>query len=166
MFGFFLSSLYILTFGLASLETTANPYILSMGDEQTATRRLNLAQSFNPVGSLLGMFVASKFILISLDSDIRNEAGNLVFNTLLIAEKATIRTHDLAIIRNPYVILGIVVFIMFAIIAFAKMPVRQNANHSVHPMLSFRRLIKNMKYREGVIAQVFYVGFPQKLYKH
>ena len=158
MFGFFLGSLYILTFGLAFLETTANPYILSMGNERTATRRLNLAQSFNPVGSLLGMFVASKFILVSLESDIRNEAGDLVFDTLSIVEKATIRTHDLAIIRDPYVILGIVVFVMFAIIAFAKMPEHKNADSSTKAMDSFWRLIKNMKYREGVIAQVFYVA--------
>ncbi len=57
-FGFFLVSLYVLTFGLAFLETTANPFILSLGSEKTATRRLNLAQSFNPMGSLLGMFIA------------------------------------------------------------------------------------------------------------
>lgn len=57
-FGFFLLSLYILTFGLAFLETTANPFILSMGNPKTATRRLNLAQAFNPIGSLMGMFVA------------------------------------------------------------------------------------------------------------
>ncbi len=158
MFGFFLGSLYILTFGLAFLETTANPYILSMGDEETATRRLNLAQAFNPIGSLLGMFVASKFILISLDSDIRDEAGNLVFTTLNAAEKAVIRTHDLAVIRDPYVILGFVVILMFAIIAFAKMPVRKNADHTGKAMDSFKRLIKNVKYREGVIAQVFYVA--------
>ena len=158
MFGFFLVSLYILTFGLAFLETTANPYILSMGDEKTATRRLNLAQSFNPVGSLFGMFVASSFILTALESDVRNEAGNLVFNTLSTAEKAAIRTNDLAIIRDPYVILGFVVILMFIIIAISKMPARKNADHSVHPMISFRRLIKNLKYREGVIAQVFYVA--------
>ncbi|MCK5764773.1 MAG: L-fucose:H+ symporter permease [Bacteroidales bacterium] len=158
MFGFFLVSLYILTFGLAFLETTANPYILSMGDEKTATRRLNLAQSFNPVGSLFGMFVASSFILTALESDVRNEAGDLVFNTLSTAEKAAIRTNDLAIIRDPYVILGFVVILMFIIIAISKMPVRKNADHSVHPMISFRRLIKNLKYREGVIAQVFYVA--------
>src|SRR5690606_30897019 len=60
-FGFFLIALYVLTFGLAFLETTANPYILSMGDEETATQRLNLAQAFNPLGSLLGMFIASNF---------------------------------------------------------------------------------------------------------
>ena len=158
MFGFFLVSLYILTFGLAFLETTANPYILSMGDEQTATRRLNLAQSFNPIGSLFGMFVASKFILTSLESDVRNEAGDLVFNTLSTAEKAVIRTNDLAIIRDPYVMLGFVVVLMFIIIAVSKMPVRKYANHSIHALDSFKRLIKNLKYREGVIAQVFYVA--------
>lgn len=158
MFGFFLVSLYILTFGLAFLETTANPYILSMGDEETATRRLNLAQAFNPMGSLLGMFVASKFILASLESDVRDAAGNLVFNTLGVAEKAAIRTHDLAIIRNPYVILGFVVLLMFVVIALAKMPVRKDADHTIRAIDSFKRLIKNIKYREGVIAQVFYVA--------
>jgi FHS family L-fucose permease-like MFS transporter len=158
MFGFFLGSLYILTFGLAFLETTANPYILSMGSEETATRRLNLAQSFNPVGSLFGMYVASKFILTSLDSDIRNVAGDLVFDTLSNAEKAVIRTHDLAIIRDPYVMLGFVVLVILVVIAMAKMPVRQNADHSVQAKTTFGRLIKNPKYREGVIAQVFYVA--------
>jgi FHS family L-fucose permease-like MFS transporter len=58
-FNIFLVGFYILTFGLAFLETSANPYILSMGDEQTATRRLNLAQAFNPIGSLTGMVVAA-----------------------------------------------------------------------------------------------------------
>ncbi len=158
IFGFFLGSLYILTFGLAFLETTANPYILSMGDEETATRRLNLAQSFNPMGSILGMFVASKVILSALDSDKRDAAGNLIFDTLDAAGKAVVRTHDLAIIRNPYVILGFVVIAMFVVIALYKMPKRAEADHSIHAMDSFKNLIKNIKYREGVIAQVFYVG--------
>ena len=65
-FNLFLAALYILTFGLAFLETTANPYILSMGPAETATRRLNLAQAFNPIGSLSGMTVASIFILSNL----------------------------------------------------------------------------------------------------
>jgi len=158
MFGFFLVSLYILTFGLAFLETTANPYILSMGDEETATRRLDFAQSFNPVGSLLGMFVASQFILSSLQSDVRDASGELIFNTLSTVEKAAIRTHDLAVIRDPYVILGFVVIAMFVLIAIYKMPVTQKTDSSVHPIESFKRLIKNVKYREGVIAQVFYVA--------
>ncbi len=158
VFGFFLVSLYILTFGLAFLETTANPYILSMGDEETATRRLNLAQSFNPMGSILGMFVASKVILSALDSDKRDAAGKLIFETLNAAEKAVVRTHDLGIIRNPYVILGFVVIAMLVVIALYKMPKRAEADHEIHAMDSFKNLINNIKYREGVIAQVFYVG--------
>lgn len=158
IFGFFLVSLYILTFGLAFLETTANPYILSMGAPETATRRLNLAQSFNPMGSLLGMFVASNFILSSLESDKRDAAGELIYTTLGEAEKAAIRTHDLAVIRDPYIILGFVVIAMFIVIFLAKMPKRAGADHTIKTSDTFKRLLKNVKYREGVIAQVFYVG--------
>lgn len=158
-FTFFLLSLYILTFGLAFLETTANPYILSMGDPQTATRRLNLAQAFNPLGSITGMFVASQIVLTSLDSDKRDAAGNLIFQTLSEAEKAVVRTHDLEIIRNPYVILGCVVIVMFIIIGLYNMP-KTHTEESTRISFreSFQRLSRNEKYREGVIAQVFYVG--------
>ncbi len=157
MFGFFLVALYILTFGLAFLETTANPYILSMGSEKTSTRRLNLAQSFNPMGSLMGMFVASRFILSRLQSDERDAAGNLIFPTLSEAEKAAIRTNDLMVIRNPYVMLGVVVLIMLIIIALYNMPQNKSSVTSKASEV-FKRLFKNKKYREGVIAQVFYVG--------
>lgn len=158
-FSFFLLSLYILTFGLAFLETTANPYIISMGDEATSTRRLNFAQSFNPLGSLLGMFVASNYVLTSLDSERRDAAGNLLFPTLSEAEKAVIRTHDLAIIRNPYVIIGGVVLLMFVIIALVRMPVTQTAERSsIRAADAAKRLLKNRNYREGVIAQFFYVA--------
>jgi MFS transporter, FHS family, L-fucose permease len=154
MFGFFLFSLYILTFGLAFLETIANPYILSMGDPSNATRRLNLAQSFNPLGSILGMTVASNYILNSLDSE---KVGAAVFPTLSEAEKAIIRTHDLGIIRNPYVILGLFVLIMFLVILIVKLPKTEHRG-KIHVGDSFRRLFKNKHYMEGVFAQVFYVG--------
>ena len=157
-FGFFLGSLYILTFGLAFLETTASPYILSMGDQRTATQRLNLAQAFNPIGSLFGMFVASKFILVALDSDKRNEAGELIFKTLDEAQKTIIRTHDLSIIRNPYVILGFVVIAMLILIAVTKMPKRTKSTSYSSATESFKRLFKNGKYKEGVLAQLFYVA--------
>lgn len=159
-FHFFLISLYILTFGLAFLETTANPYILAMGDPQTATRRLNFAQSFNPLGSITGMFVASQLVLTNLESDKRDAAGNLIFHTLSETEKMGIRTHDLAEIRDPYVALGFVVVAVFVIIALYKMPAVKVEESDTK--LSFKeavsRLIKKPKYREGVIAQVFYVG--------
>lgn len=68
----FLLAYLIMTCGLSFLETTANPYVLSMGDESTATRRLNLAQAFNPMGSILGMFVASMIILVNLNGTSEN----------------------------------------------------------------------------------------------
>ena len=65
-FWLFISGLYILTFGLAFLETTANPFILSMGPEKTSTLRLNLAQAFNPIGSLGGAFIAASFVMTNV----------------------------------------------------------------------------------------------------
>ena len=75
-FNLFLVALFVLTIGLAFLETTANPYILALGPRETATRRLNLAQAFNPIGSLTGMVVASTFILSNLQvEDFRADIG-------------------------------------------------------------------------------------------
>lgn len=157
-FLFFCLSLYILTFGLAFLETTANPFILSLGSKESATRRLNLSQAFNPLGSLLGMAVASTIVLPSLLSDQRNSAGETFFHTLSEAEKANIRLHDLAVIRNPYVILGIVVLIIFLIIAFKKMPQTDASVQQDKAINTVKRLWKNKVYREGVVTQVFYVA--------
>ena len=160
-FTFFCFSLYILTFGLAFLETTANPFILSLGSKETSTRRLNLAQAFNPVGSLSGMAVASLIVLPALWSDRRNEAGEIIFGTLSESEKAGIRLHDLAIIRDPYVALGIVVLIVFLIVALKKMPAIAGTGEqgaSAPAAHSLRRLWHNRHYREGVLAQMFYVA--------
>ncbi len=157
-FSFFCISLYILTFGLAFLETTANPLILSMGTKETATRRLNLAQTFNPMGSLIGMAVASQIVLPQLISDRRNEAGEIIFSTLSEAEKAGIRLHDLAVIRNPYVAIGLVVLVMFLFIAFTKVPDNQDKSKMPDFCVCIKRLWRNVLYREGVMAQMFYVG--------
>lgn len=161
-FAFFCLSLYILTFGLAFLETTANPFILSLGDKETSTRRLNMAQAFNPVGSLSGMAIASFIVLPNLISDKRDAAGEVIFGTLSEAEKAGIRLHDLAVIRDPYVALGLVVLCVFVIIALTKMPtVREDEKveggaHTVKQTLS--NLWNNAVYREGVFSQMCYVG--------
>mgnify|MGYP002509465920 CR=1 FL=1 len=157
-FKFFCLSLYILTFGLAFLETTANPFILSLGSKETSTRRLNLAQAFNPMGSLSGMAVASLVVLPSLWSDRRNEAGETIFHTLSEAEKADIRVHDLAEIRDPYVMLGIVVLVMFIIIAIKKMPQTSANVQQDSASATLKRLWNNTIYREGVMAQIFYVA--------
>lgn len=160
-FTFFCFSLYILTFGLAFLETTANPFILSLGSKETSTRRLNLAQAFNPVGSLSGMAIASLIVLPALWSDRRNEAGEIIFGTLSESEKAGIRLHDLAVIRDPYVALGIVVLIVFLIVALKKMPAIAGTGEqgaSAPASHSLRRLWHNRHYCEGVLAQMFYVA--------
>ncbi len=157
-FLFFCLSLYILTFGLAFLETTANPFILSLGSKETSTRRLNLAQAFNPMGSLSGMAVASLIVLPSLWSDRRDEAGKIIFETLSEAEKADIRLHDLEVIRNPYVILGVVVVVMFLIIAMKKMTQTSADGKQASATTTLSRLWHNSVYREGVVAQMFYVA--------
>ena len=162
-FTFFCVSLYVLTFGLAFLETTANPFILSLGDKATSTQRLNLAQAFNPMGSLCGMSVASFIVLPQLISDRRNAAGETFFNTLSEMEKADIRLHDLAVIRNPYVAIGIVVVVMLVVFAVSKMPKTDSEEkkaagltHTTRETLS--NLWHNSIYREGVMAQMFYVA--------
>ena len=162
-FLFFCLSLYILTFGLAFLETTANPFILSLGSKETSTRRLNLAQAFNPMGSLCGMSVASLIVLPQLISDKRDAAGQIIFPLLSEAEKADIRLHDLAVIRNPYVAIGLVVVCIFVIIALTKMPQTQSEeqkalDHVHSARLTLSNLWHNHIYREGVVTQMFYVA--------
>jgi MFS transporter, FHS family, L-fucose permease len=153
-FGFFLASLYILTFGLAFLETTANPFILAMGNPATSTRRLNLAQSFNPMGSLLGMLVAQLYVMSILKSD---DFTTQAYAALPAAEQAAIRTSDLSIISVPYIGLGILVLTIMVIIAMVKIPI-VHEHDEISLLKTFKILFKNRRYYEGVIAQAFYVG--------
>lgn len=157
-YGFFLAALYILTFGLAFLETTANPYILSMGPEATATQRLNLAQAFNPMGALAGLFVAKTFILNSLQSNNTDSNGQLLYDSLDAASKALVKSNDLMVIRNPYVILGLVVLAILVVIALVKMPENKDSNGKVDFGPTMKRLFKNRNFVEGTLAQMFYVG--------
>lgn len=154
LFPFFLASLYILTFGLAFLETTANPFILSLGHPETATRRLNLAQTFNPLGSLSGMLIAQLYIITLIKS---SDYSTSEYALLPAAEKAAIRTHDLGIISTPYIGLGIFIIIMFVLIAVVRIPQKEH-HESISIRESFRKLFSNKRYYEGVIAQMFYVG--------
>ena len=152
-FWFFCLGLYILTFGLAFLETAANPYALAMGAKETATQRLNLAQAFNPVGLIAGLFVAQQFVLKNLQSDDIQD-----FSALDEASKILIKTSDLLVIRDPYVILGLVLIGVFVLFVVSKMP--QSRDEGGMPKIgdTFAILAKNKKYVLGVIAQILYVG--------
>jgi len=153
MFYPFCVAFFIMTCGLSFLETSANPYILSMGDPSTATRRLNLAQSFNPMGSIIGILVARDFILAKM-----NKLGTDERATLAAQEFEKIKMEDLAIVRAPYVAIGIVLLVVFILIWITKMPKSKDGGGSLDLKGSFNRLMSNLRYRNGVIAQAFYVG--------
>ena len=149
----FLLAYFILTCGLSFLETSANPYILSMGTEETATRRLNLAQSFNPMGSLLGMYVAMNFIQAKLNPMETDERA------LLSGEEfEALKQSDLNILIGPYLVIGIVIAIMFAVIYMTKMPKNGDQSKEINFLPTLKRIFSIPRYREGVIAQFFYVG--------
>ena len=129
-YAFYLIAIYIMAGGCSVLETTANPYILSMGDPETATRRLNIAQAFNPIGSILGILLSKFFIL---------------------------RDISLYSVSGTYTALGFVLVIILVAMLFAKMPEgRDESEFSLRA--SFRRLVRDRIYRGGVVAQFFYVG--------
>lgn len=133
-YGFYLLSIYVLAGGCSILETTANPYILSMGAPETATRRLNIAQSLNPVGSITGIVLSQTFIL-----------SNISLNA----------------ISGTYMVLGFVLVAVLIAMVFAKMPVGSDGGGEgllKSTRESFGRLFKNKKYVFGVVAQFFYVG--------
>ena len=130
-YGFYLVAIYIMAGGCSVLETTANPYILSMGSPETATRRLNIAQSFNPIGSIIGILMSKYFILkdISLYS-----------------------------VSGTYASLGLVLIAILVAILFVKMPAGRDSGNKSGILASFGRLFRNRLYRYGVVAQFFYVG--------
>lgn len=149
----FLIAYFILTCGLSFLETSCNPYILSMGPEETATRRLNLAQAFNPIGALSGMYVAMEFIqrrLNPLDTAERARLSDSEFEA--------VRNADLAILIAPYLVIGIVILCMLILIRLTKMPKNGDKSGKIDFVPTLKRLLAVPRYREGVLVQFFYVG--------
>lgn len=149
----FLAAYFIMTCGLSFLETSANPYILTLGSEQTATRRLNFAQAFNPIGSLAGMWVAMNFIqakLHPMDSAQR---------ALLPQEEfEAVKASDLSVLIAPYLWIGLVIVCVFVLILVTKMPKGEENGGGIHFLASLKRIFSIKHYRTGVIAQFFYVG--------
>ena len=153
VYGFFLIAYFIMTCGLSFLETSCNPYILSMGSEETSTRRLNFAQCFNPIGSLMGMYVAMNFIQARLHPASTAERA-LLDDTGFEAMKQA----DLNVLTGPYWVVGIVIIVMFVLILVARMPKNADQDHDMHIGPVLGRLLHRPCYWEGVIAQFFYVG--------
>ncbi len=147
-----------MTSGLAFLETTANPYILALGPGEPAPRRLNFAQAFNPLGSLMGMFIAKDFILARL-----NPADEATRRTMASQDPeafTAITNADLGVIVQPYLLLGGAVFVVLLLFWFTRLPepVAPDENRDGGIWATLRRLIANGDYIRGVVAQAFYVG--------
>ncbi|MDD2559413.1 MAG: L-fucose:H+ symporter permease [Bacteroidales bacterium] len=152
-YGFYLFAIYVLAGGCSILETTANPYILSMGSPETATRRLNLAQAFNPLGSITGILLSQYFILAELNSAdatqrLQMDAGQLKL----------MQAGELNAVTYTYMGVGFVLFVILLIMIFSRMPKSFDSEKSIQLGSTFKRLIKNKLYSWGVVAQFFYVG--------
>ena len=130
-YAFYLVAIYIMASGCSVLETTANPYIMAMGSPETATRRLNIAQAFNPIGSILGILMSKFFIL--KDISLYSASGT-------------------------YMTLGLVLVGIMVIMLFARMPEGRDTGATSGVRASFRRLLANKTFVFGVVAQFFYVG--------
>jgi len=152
-YGFFLLALYILAGGLSILETSANPYILVMGPENTATRRLNLAQSFNPIGSIIGIYMSKVFILSKLNLAEATDRSSMDTETL-----QAIQSEELSGVMSAYVGVAIFLIFLWVVIKLTTMPKAIEAKEVGLLGSALKRLLNNKRYLMGVVAQFFYVG--------
>ena len=152
-YGFYLFAIYVLAGGCSILETTANPYILSMGSPETATRRLNLAQAFNPLGSITGILLSQYFILGELNSADATQRSQLGAEQLKLMQAG-----ELNAVTTTYMGVGFVLLVILLIMVFSRMPKNANNDKSLQLAATFKRLLKNKIYSWGVVAQFFYVG--------
>lgn len=153
MFYPFLLAYFIMTCGLSFLETSCNPYVYCMGSEETATRRLNLAQAFNPVGVLAGSYVAMHYVqarMSPIDSEKRMTLDEQQFEW--------VKEHDLGVLIQPYVYIGVFILLLLLLIWLTRMP-KISSTASKNPLRrTLSELIHTKNYREGVLAQFCYIG--------
>lgn len=153
VYGHFLAALFILAGGLSILETSSNPYIIAMGPEETGTRRLNLAQSFNPIGSISGVVLSKFFILSHLNLSSASERAQMS-----ASELQTIQSEELTSVMGTYVGVAVILIIVWLLVKFSKMPRASEVFAKVELGGSIKRLLKNRNYCFSVIAQFFYMG--------
>ena len=152
-FGFFLIALFVLAAGLSILETSANPFVIAMGPEASATQRLNLAQAFNPVGANVGVLLGAVLILPNITS----EAAKTIMSPEEIRES---QETDLALVLGPYLGIAAVLVLIWVLIFFRKMatPPEQSPEDEAVGGGALGRLWRNPHYRYGVGAQFFNVA--------
>ncbi|WP_018156994.1 L-fucose:H+ symporter permease [Demetria terragena] len=155
-YAFFLIAIFALAAGLSVLETSANPYVMSMGPEANATRRLNFAQSFNPPGTITGVLLAT-FVILPQQSD----ATESERDAMPASELSALQDQELGAVMTPYVGLAVLLVIIWLGIAFVKVPGITSGGREVSAQGSgglVRRLVANRHYSFGVVAQYFNVA--------
>ena len=151
-FWLFLTALYVIAIGLGFLETASNPYISILGARETASARLNLAQSFYGVGAILGPVIGGLFIFSGVE---HNPAA---LAAMPDAQRSAWRASEAAAVQGPYVAIGVAVCLLAVLIARTRFPPIErplSERSDVRPLwavLRHRRLVA------AVAAQFFYVG--------
>ncbi|MGL6194650.1 MAG: L-fucose:H+ symporter permease [Thermoguttaceae bacterium] len=152
----FLIAISVIFSGLSILETACNPYICALGPEETQTRRLNFAQSFNPLGSIMGVLLSQAFIMSQLTTLSAEDRAEMAVASP--EQLSKIQSGELFAVATPYIGVACVLAVLWFTIFFTKMPNLSETDKRVDLAGSWSRLLKNYHYVWGVIAQFFYVG--------
>jgi len=148
---FYIIAIYVLAGGCTVLETVANPYILSLGRNYgDSVFKLNLAQAFNPLGSITGILVGQALIM-----------NNLIFEGA--DTNPEIMHEQLDAITMLYCVIGEVLMVFLVALLFISMPVEGSlAFEGRRTLLNLReslfRVLRSRRFRGGVVAQFMYVG--------
>lgn len=152
---FFLTAIFVIAAGATFLETVANPYISVLGDKETATQRLNFAQSFNGLGAVVAPILGGKFILSGIEHSPEElvAMGQDSLNTYLQSEADTVKI--------PYLVIAAVVVVLLILFVVTKLPEgderEADDKHAVGVNFSFK-VFKHKHFLWAVISQFFYVG--------
>lgn len=152
---FFLVALFVIASGLSFLETSANPLIARLGPASSAARRLNLAQAFNPLGSITGIVIGSQFIL----SGVAHSPAEIA--AMSPDALAHWRAGEAAAVQLPYLSIGLGVLawaILIRLTPFPAIATRRDVEEGVGALDDFRALLGTPRILAGVVAQFFYVG--------
>ncbi len=151
-YALFLGALFVIACGLAFLETSANPLVTVLGPQEGAARRLNLAQSFNPLGSITGVLIGQHFIFSGV------EPTRAQIAAMTASARAAYYGSQSSAVQTPYVVIGCVVLLWALLIGAARLPAAA-AEQARHPAgTQLRALFGNRNFIFAVLAQFFYVG--------
>lgn len=152
-FFMYLLAIFVLFAGLSILETSTNSYVLAIGPESTATRRLNLSQAFNPFGAITGVVISQIFILSQLNGMTATERAQLPAEEL-----AAIQGQELSAVTTAYVVLGLVMLVLLLAIRFTKMPNLSEKGGKGGIYCYSPSPDKEQELCMGVVAQFFNIG--------